>query len=97
MTIADLGSGTLGVAIPAGPALAAAVVASVDIAAPDITAQLAAVGDFSASATLSLAAQIDIAAQITANLQAALTAGITAPSLALQAQIALDIQVRPPA
>lgn len=92
MTVADLGSGTLGVAVPAGPALGAAVSGSVAIAAPDVSAQLAAAAGFTASASLGLSAQVTIAQQIIANLQAAIAAGITAPSLAVQAQLALDVQ-----
>lgn len=91
MTVADLGTMTLGAAIPAGLSLVAAVELSVGIAAPDITAQLALAVGFEAQASLDMNAQIDIALAIIAQLEAAITLGITAPSLSLQASIAVDV------
>lgn len=91
MTVSDLGSMTLGAAIPAGLALVAAVELTVGIAAPDITAQLALAASFEAEISLDINAQIDIALSIIAQLQASLALGLTAPSLSLQASIAVDI------
>lgn len=91
MTVSDLGTMTLGEAIPAGLALVAAVELTVGIAAPDITAQLALAASFEAEVNLDMNAQIDIALAIIAQLEAALLLGLTAPSLSLQASIAVDI------
>lgn len=91
MAVTDLGSMTLGAAVPAGAALGAAVELTVGIAAPDVEAQLDLAANFSASVNLDLAAQIDIATAIIAQLQASISAGLTPPSLSAQADIAADI------
>ncbi len=93
MTVADLGSVTVGAAVPAGPALSAAVDASVGIAAPDVSAQVSAVASFSPSAMLSLTQLLDAANAVVANIQAAIVAGLTPPSLAAQAALGASVQV----
>lgn len=98
MTVTDLGSVSVGAAIPAGPALSAAVDASVGIAAPDISGQIAAVASFTPTVSLSLNDQIAAANAIIANLQAAILLGLTPPTLSAQvavaAQISADLNVK---
>lgn len=91
MTVADLGSVSVGAAIPAGPALSTAVDASVAIAAPDVSAQIAAVGSFTPSVNLSLQDQVAAAQAIIANLQAAIALALTPPTLSAQVAVATQI------
>lgn len=89
--ITDLGSLTLGAVVPAAAEAAVAIDVTADIAAPDVSAQLTALASFTPVAELSLAAQLEIAQAIVANIQQAITLGITPPSLTLQAEIAAGI------
>lgn len=89
--ITDLGEMTVGVAVPAVPSLAEAVTVSVEIAAPDVSAQITALDAFAPLESLSLADQVTIAQAIIANLEAAIAAGLTPPSLSAQAAEAAAI------
>ncbi|WP_437647875.1 hypothetical protein [Sorangium sp. So ce362] len=89
--ITDLGSLTLGAVVPGAAAAAAATVVACDVAAPDVSGQLTALASFAPVAELSFAAQLEIAQSIVANIQEAITLGLTPPSLSLQAEIAADI------
>jgi hypothetical protein len=89
--ITDLGSMTIAAIVPAAADATAAIDVSTGIAAPDVSAQLTALASFTPSASLSLADQLTIAQSIVTNIQAAITAGITPPSLSLQAAVAAEI------
>lgn len=89
--ITDLGSATLAVTVPGAAGAAAAIGVACGIAAPDVTAQLSALASFTPTVSLSFAAQLDIAASIVSNINAAIAAGITPPSL--DAQIALSVDI----
>jgi hypothetical protein len=75
--IADLGSLTLATIVPA------AATASF-IAAADANAQLDAMLDFQPVANLSYSAQLSLLTSMTANVQAAIDAGLSPPSLSAQ-------------
>ncbi|WP_438041452.1 hypothetical protein [Sorangium sp. So ce128] len=89
--ISDLGSLTLGAVVPAAAGAAAAIDVACDIAAPNVSAQLTALASFTPTASLSLAAQLEIAQSIVSNLQASIALGIEPPSLAEQAAAAAAI------
>lgn len=89
--ITDLGSATLSVVVPGAASAVVAIDIACGIAAPDVSAQLTALASFTPTLNLSFAAQLDIAASIVTNINAAITAGITPPSL--DAQIALSVDI----
>ncbi|WP_437958599.1 hypothetical protein WME76_02315 [Sorangium sp. So ce119] len=89
--ITDLGSLTLGAVVPAAGAAAAATVAACDVAAPDVSGQLTALATFAPSASLGLAAQLELAQSIVANILASIALGIEPPSLAVQASAAAAV------
>lgn len=77
MTTTYIGALSIGEALPGvkGPLL---------VAVADLEARIAALASFKATVSLDVAAQITIAEQILASLQAALTLGLKAPSLDVQ-------------
>lgn len=89
--ITDHGTATLAVAVPGAAGAAVAIDVACGIAAPDVTAQLAALASFTPTLSLSFAAQLDIATDILTNINAAIAAGITPPSLDAQVSLSLDI------
>lgn len=89
--ITDLGSASLTIIVPGAAGATVAISVVCGIAAPDVSAQLTALASFTPSLNLSFAAQLDIAASIVTNLNAAITAGITPPSLDAQIALSLDI------
>jgi hypothetical protein len=86
--ITDLGTASIGVAVPGAVASAAAAVTVSGIAAPNVSAQLTAMASFTPQAVLPFIDQIaSLQATITA-LQAAIAAGLLPPSLSAQATLA---------
>lgn len=76
MTVSYLGSLTVGAAMPGA-------VAAIDATLPDLQARMAALASFAPS-TGSFSANLSLANQIVASIQAAITAGIEPPSIDAQ-------------
>ncbi|WP_437606250.1 hypothetical protein WMF20_35360 [Sorangium sp. So ce834] len=89
--ITDLGSMTLGAALPAAVSATAAIDVACDIAAPNVSAQLDALASFTPTASLTLAAQLELAQAIVSNIQEAITLGIEPPSLDAQVAAAAAV------
>lgn len=94
MALVSLGSLSLGVAVPGAASANAALDIACGIAAPNVSAQITAVGNFSPSVSLSFADQIALANQIIANLEAAIAAIPPIPTLSLQAQVDLALAIK---
>ena len=86
MTVAYLGSLTLADALPGAAAAGAAGVAGIGLALPDLSARLSALASF-APIPSNFAADIALAQSIVVSIEAAITAGISPPSL--DAQVAI--------
>jgi hypothetical protein len=69
------------------------IIAACDIAAPNVNAQLTALASFQPSILLQLTDMLALAAQIVANVQAAISAIPPIPVLSLDAQIALAASI----
>lgn len=88
MSVDYLGSLSIGDAVPAGLAASVAGVAGINLALPDIQARIDSLLAFSPGA-VDFAAQLALANQIVLGIQAAISGGLTPPSIAVQiAQIA---------
>lgn len=83
MTITALGELSIGETIPGAAAVGVAGAAGINLALPDIQARLDALLAFSPAA-VDFAAQLALAQQIVVSIQAAITAGLTPPSISAQ-------------
>ncbi|AUX33155.1 MULTISPECIES: hypothetical protein [Sorangium] len=96
--IVDYGSLSLGVVVPGAANAAVAIDVACGVAAPNVSAQLTALATFTPSASLGLAAQLDLAQAIVANIQSAIALGLESPSLDAQvaaaAAITADLQAK---
>jgi hypothetical protein len=93
MPITNLGTVTVGVAVPGAVEANAALLISANIAVPNVTGQITALASFSPQLSLSFADQLTLAADISANISAAIAAIPPIPTLTLSAQIALAASV----
>lgn len=97
MTVTALGEMTVGAAMPGAQAAAAAGVEGIGAVAPDLDVQVSALAGF-VPQPISLSAQLSIAQQTLASVQAAITASLPIPDLAAQAAataaITASLQVR---
>lgn len=84
--ITPLGSLSIGDTIPGAVAVGVAGAAGINAALPNITAQLEALAAFSPGA-VDFAAQLTLALQTVASIQAGITAGLTPPSISAQIAI----------
>ena len=78
-----VGSMSIGVAVPAGLSACVAGTAGINLALPDIEARLAALASFSPSLG-SFAVDLELANQMIASINAAISVGITPPSISVQ-------------
>jgi hypothetical protein len=86
MSVTYLGSLSIGDALPGAVAVAAAGVAGIGLALPDIQARLAALASFS-PLPVDFAAQLALALQMVASVQTSIALGLSPPSIALQIAI----------
>lgn len=86
MTVTSLGNITIGAAVPGALAASVAGQAGINLALPDIQARLTALASFAPSLG-DFSADIALAGQIIASINAAITAGITPPSLSAQVSL----------
>lgn len=94
MSLVALGSLSLGVAVPGAAESNAALDVAIGIAAPNVTAQIAAAASFTPSASLGLDDLLAIAEAILANIEAAIAAIPPIPVLDLDAQVDLALAVK---
>jgi hypothetical protein len=94
VALVSLGSLSLGVAVPGAASANAALDIACGIAAPNVSAQITALGSFSPSVSLSFGDQISLAEQIIANLEAAIAAIPPIPTLDLSAQVTLALAIK---
>jgi hypothetical protein len=87
VTLDYVGSLSIGGAIPGAATAAAAGAAGINLALPDIQARLAALVAFTPQQGSSFAAQLALAQQIVAGVQAAIALGLSPPSLSAQIAI----------
>src|SRR6185369_7632509 len=94
MSLVPIGTLSLAAAVPGAASANASLAISNGIAAPNVSAQLTAVADFSPSVTPNFAAQLAMAQAIVANIEAAIAALPPIPILSLQAQVDLALAVK---
>lgn len=91
--ITDLGSFTIGVAVPAAATANAGLLVVGNIAAPNVSAQIAALATFTPSVTIPFPDLLALAQSIIANIQAAIAAIPPIPVISLSAQVALAASI----
>lgn len=94
MSLVNLGSMSIAVAVPAAAQANAALDVAIGIAAPNVTAQITAAASFTPSLSLSFLDMIALAEQIIANIEAAIAAIPPIPVLDLDAQVNLALSVK---
>lgn len=94
MSLVNLGSLSLAVAVPGAATANVALGVAASIAAPNVSAQITAAASFTPSVSLSLTDLLAMAESILANIEAAIAAIPPIPILDLSAQVALAASVK---